>query len=121
MTLQIRAFKKLAMSISTMSPNADVLFARWQSAADRTLTDAKAERLKQLEKFGRQRHSWPVWLSILTEEVGEVAKEINASEAGPETCAPAIAASRRGALRAELIQVAAVALAAVQAIDTGEA
>ncbi len=114
MTLQIRAFKKLAMSISTLSANADVIFSRWQSAVDRTLTDAKAERLKQLEKWGPKELPVMEWLGLLMEEVGEAARELN--QIGPGSDAEAEAR-----LRAELIQVAAVALAAVQQIDEGKA
>ena len=35
-----------------------------------------AERQRQLEKWGQQFHDNPIWLAILTEEVGEVAKAI---------------------------------------------
>lgn len=35
------------------------------------------ERRHQLDKWGEQRHGWPEWLSILTEEVGELAERCN--------------------------------------------
>ncbi len=63
----------------------------------------KEERLRQNEKWGEDRHLSPLlWNAILTEEVGEVAKEVL------EKCP---------SLRDELIQVAAVALAWLEDID----
>lgn len=76
------------------------------------LNDVQQERYRQVDLWGQQDHDAQTWLSILVEEVGEVAKE----------CAEGIgsAAGRRfdmGAYRAEMIQVAAVAVAAVEALD----
>jgi NTP pyrophosphatase (non-canonical NTP hydrolase) len=34
------------------------------------------ENTNQINKWGIQRHSLPVWFTILSEEVGELAKEI---------------------------------------------
>lgn len=36
----------------------------------------QSENIRQLEKWGIQTHSGPVWSTILQEEVGEVAKSI---------------------------------------------
>jgi hypothetical protein len=70
------------------------------------------ERRRQDEKWGQQdRHDFE-WVSILTEEVGEAAAEAN--EANFHS------GKNRGdysLLRAELVQVAAVAVAWVEAID----
>lgn len=76
----------------------------------RVLRDVLAERGRQLERWGEQRHSPPVWLAILTEEVGEVAKEIADAWAGADIL-------DAEAYRDELIQVAAVAVAAIESID----
>ena len=35
------------------------------------------ERARQNAKWGRQEHSYPEWISLLTEEVGEAATEAN--------------------------------------------
>lgn len=77
---------------------------------DEVLADVLYERVRQVRKWGPQRHVPGKWLSILIEEVGEVAQEINdASEAGREL--------DWGEYRAELVQVAAVAVAAIEALD----
>lgn len=57
----------------------------------------RAERARQVEKWGEQHHDATYWLGILVEEIGEVAKAV--IEHRPED-----------AVR-ELVQVAAVALA----------
>lgn len=67
------------------------------------------ERRRQDAKWGSQRHLPPaVWLAILTEEVGEVAEQILEARAGN---------ARAGELRKELIQVAAVATAWLEALE----
>jgi len=67
------------------------------------LTEVMHERDRQHDKWGEQNHSRLLWLAILVEEVGEVAKA--SLEANPEQC------------RRELIQVAAVAVAAIESFD----
>lgn len=78
--------------------------------------DVVDERIRQHAIWGVQRHSWPEWISILTEEVGEAAQACNvlywangASEGQRDGV--------RHALRIELVQVAAVAVAIVEHID----
>lgn len=71
------------------------------------LQRVRAERMKQDSKFGDQRQLPPLkWNSILGEEVGEAAKALNDHE-DPD------------ALIAELTQVAAVAVAWIEAIVDG--
>jgi NTP pyrophosphatase (non-canonical NTP hydrolase) len=72
------------------------------------LQDVAAERTRQDAKWGQQDHDIGIWLGILGEEFGEVAKEIAESSARPLDVAH---------LREELIQTAAVAVAWVEAID----
>lgn len=75
------------------------------------LADVADERTRQDARWGRQDHSDMQWLAVLTEEVGEVAKclcEMNVPGNGHSTVQH---------LREELIQVAAVAVAAVECID----
>lgn len=61
------------------------------------------ERGRQDRKWGEQNHQDMRWMTILTEEVGEVAKEILEGEITKT--------------RAELVQVAAVAVAWLECID----
>lgn len=75
---------------------------------ERVLREVGAERCIQDARWGRQDHAALFWLSILGEEFGEV-------------CRAAYEATRNGAdwakYRAELIQVAAVAVAQIEALD----
>ena len=76
------------------------------------LFDVLNERKRQDEKFGANRHQHPfLWNTILTEEVGEAAKDsldIYFSDNPLEAMAR---------YRKELIEVAAVAIAIIQDID----
>lgn len=67
------------------------------------LREIYGERLEQIAVWGDQLHSQLAWLAILTEEVGECAKEIQDKS--------------EDQLRDELIQVAAVAVAAVESLE----
>jgi NTP pyrophosphatase (non-canonical NTP hydrolase) len=69
------------------------------------LADIEAELARIHKKWGPQNHAPVVWLSILTEEVGEVAKAINDSIALPTSN-----------LYDELIQAASVAIQAAQCL-----
>lgn len=71
---------------------------------DRIYLDVEAERLRQEDKWGFQHHGRFEWANILMEEVGEVSK---AGNDGDMT-----------GLRAEIVQVAAVAVAWLEDIDT---
>jgi NTP pyrophosphatase (non-canonical NTP hydrolase) len=71
------------------------------------------ERDQQDDRWGVQRHSWPEWMSILTEEVGEAAQAAN-----NEYFHPSGDLSR---LKEELVQVASVAIAMVEHIEELEA
>jgi NTP pyrophosphatase (non-canonical NTP hydrolase) len=64
----------------------------------------RAERQRQDAKWGQQHHPAAVWCAILMEEVGEVAN--------------AILDSRSTNLEDELIQVAAVSVAWLEAIGS---
>jgi hypothetical protein len=74
------------------------------------LNDVAHERARQNAKWGTQRLSWPEWIAILTEEVGEAAKEavdLHWNHDGAHIAA----------LRKELIHVAAVAVQIIEHID----
>lgn len=80
---------------------------------DEVLAQVAAERGRQDAKWGQQDWHDPVYITILTEEVGEAAKDaLDATfESEPD--------DRRAAedrLEVELVQIAAVAVAHVQAI-----
>lgn len=82
------------------------------SPLPRIFADIARERYRQIEKWGVQEHLPSTWLAILTEEVGEVAKEVQ--HIGGTSVPLARAATD---YRAELVQVAAVAVAALEALD----
>ena len=69
---------------------------------ERVLEDVRRERLRQLGKWGDQKHSPMKWLAIALEELGEAAKA--ALEGDTE------------AYHKELIETAAVCIAAVEDI-----
>lgn len=74
------------------------------------LGDVTIERYRQQAKWGEQNLDPFAYGAVLTEEVGEAMKAaLHARFGGPE----------KVNLRAELVQVAAVAVAWIEAIDTG--
>lgn len=87
------------------------------------INDVKRERQRQNEKWGVQDHNPVEWVAILTEEVGEVAKEavdfhfangdINVNMKAGEN----LQRQRIENYRKEMIQVAAVAIQAVESLD----
>lgn len=79
---------------------------------NRALTDVARERNRQDDLWGVQDHAPGMFLAILTEEVGEVAKEVADGRVQPFDA---------DAYREELVQVAAVAVAAIEAHDRGQA
>lgn len=73
------------------------------------------ERARQDRKWGDQDHPPALWMSILTEEVGEAAREANAitfAQSYPLQYVDTPYSVCR--FRAELVQIAAVAVAAVE-------
>lgn len=75
------------------------------------LGEVLAERAHQDEKWGEQNHEPEVWLAILGEEVGELATAILRRRFGDYEH------RESGDMRAEAIQVAAVAVALVECLD----
>lgn len=70
------------------------------------LSEVKDERAFQNKKWGEQNHNHDRWMVILMEEVGEAAREAYESNAAR--------------YRAELVQVAAVAVAAIESLDRND-
>jgi NTP pyrophosphatase (non-canonical NTP hydrolase) len=79
-----------------------------RSAVDTAIQDVIAERLLQNEIWGEQNHEAPVWLTILTEEVGEAAQALLHDLHGGD---------HADTLRDELVHVAAVTVQWIQCID----
>jgi NTP pyrophosphatase (non-canonical NTP hydrolase) len=85
---------------------------------DKILGEIKHERKRQDDKWGPQNHAPMVWNGILAEEFGEVAKAVNEvhfSEQPGE-----LRNSWLKNYREELIQTAAVCVAAVESLDRNE-
>lgn len=79
------------------------------------LNDVVLERSRQDKKWGEQNHMPPVWISILSEELGELCQAVN------ETIFDnGVNERKKGGyenMRKEAIQVAAVAVAFVEYLD----
>ena len=92
--------------------------AKWVEGMFRVFAAVRGERLRQLGKWGVRSNrdktapDLAVWQLILKEEVGEAAKAVLEHLYDGKPIAD---------VRAELVQVAAVACAIVQWLDTGEA
>ena len=76
--------------------------------SDLTLTAIKAESFSQDRKWGEQNHTPGIWLSILVEEVGELAQAILADrfDSGRDE---KLHDSHHDSMETEAIQIAAVA------------
>lgn len=77
----------------------------------RALFSVLLERQRQDQKWGEQNHAFPVWLAILSEEVGEMSQAFLKLNFGGKT------PERSKNFREELVQVAAVALAMIECCD----
>lgn len=99
---------------------------------ERVLGEVDRERRRQDAKWGEQNHAATVWLTVLTEEVGELAEAIlehRAAQRGSvnKRIFEAMAAGVlddpvkhwHTAMREEAVQVAAVAAAIVEWLDRG--
>ena len=88
-------------------------FEDWRSRAMRSVL---SERDAQDKKWGQQNHPPEWWLAILGEEFGEACQAALADKfaknavGGEKLC---------GSLRAEMVQVAAVAVAFIEYLDRG--
>lgn len=78
------------------------------------LIEVELERARQDAKWGEQNHAPLVWLPILGEEFGEVCEALNQWNFCRDLDK---AQAARKQYRTELIEVAAVAVAAVEALD----
>jgi len=104
LTAELQAWKVRATEWEKRARPAEAEVARLREALH---PDVLAERRHQDTVWGLQEHSDPIWLAILTEEVGEAAEGILHETFNDAT----------GETRAEVVQIAAVALAWLQCID----
>lgn len=81
-------------------------------AQERVIADVLAERQRQNDKWGPQFHHPLEWLSILGEEYGEACKAANEGHWGGKYWI---------GYREELVQVIAVAFAAIERLDANAA
>lgn len=72
----------------------------------------RSERTRQYAKWGAQNHEPAIWLAILGEEFGELSQAVLADLFGK-----ADHGSHHESLRAEAVQVAAVAVAFIEYLD----
>jgi NTP pyrophosphatase (non-canonical NTP hydrolase) len=85
--------------------------------------DVELEMLRQDTKWGKQDHNAVEWVAILTEELGEVAKEAVDFHFGNGDinvylkAGKSLQEKRIDNYRMELVQVAAVAMQAIQSLD----
>ena len=86
----------------------------------RVLAEVSYERDRQDQKWGEQNHSPFHWLVILMEEVGEASKEACESYVRRHQRFPTVKEIRFSRYRAEMVQVAAVAVAAIESLDRGK-
>lgn len=84
------------------------------------MAEIREERRRQDAKWGEQNHSPIEWSAILTEEVGEVAKEaleLHFAQLQNTDKPEDWHAEKLAAYRKEVIQVAAVALAMAESLE----
>lgn len=87
-----------------------------QTTAD-VAGEVMQERGRQDQKWGLQDHTPVEWISILGEEFGEAAQAANDIYFVLENCNQETRARTLNEFREELLQVAAVAVAAVEDLD----
>ncbi|MEJ7901784.1 MAG: hypothetical protein WKF63_08035 [Thermomicrobiales bacterium] len=86
------------------------------SEASDALKAVVAERIRQAKLWGVQRHSWPEWMCILTEEIGEAAQKANQLHWANGATAVQLEPLPEG-FREEFAQSAAVIVAMIEHLD----
>ena len=56
-----------------------------ETLTDTILSEVKAERIRQVEKYGVQRHIPEKWLAIAVEEIGELAQAMQSNSPAAKT------------------------------------
>lgn len=109
----------IAQSAEEVAPMLASGQIRPRPAYDRAaiLRDIAAERQRQTAQWGEPRHDFPVWLTVLIEEVGEVSRAILGVREASALGFDDVQADWFTDLRGELVQVAAVAVAMIERVD----
>jgi len=89
---------------------------------DKVIDDVVHERSEQDKKWGEQNHAFPMWLTILMEEVGEASQAFLSSQFGGSDDGQCGSKQEyrdhmRDCTRMELVQVAAVVFAMIECMD----
>lgn len=79
--------------------------------------DIFKERDRQFAKWGKQEYCLVEWVAILTEEVGEAAKEAVDYHFNQDHHLPATQEMHIRCMRKELVEVAAVAMQIIEDLD----
>lgn len=112
-----RGVQQLAQTTRNSATRASPLLGWWVMEGVMVFVDpireqavqaVRDERVRQEARWGEQNHEMEVWLSILTEEVGELARAMNERR---------FTAAGDAAIRIEAVQVAAVAVQIVEFVD----
>jgi NTP pyrophosphatase (non-canonical NTP hydrolase) len=91
--------------------------------SSKVLDLVKTERKRQDAKWGKQNHTPQVWLTILAEEFGEVAKEVCDYNFMPSSTPDHLGFAKleiAKRIKEELIQTAAVAVAMIESLERNE-
>ncbi len=86
------------------------------SDSNQALKAVADERSRQELLWGIQRHSWPEWMCILTEEIGETAQKANQLHWANGATAFQLEPLREE-FREELVESAAVIVAMIEHLD----
>lgn len=84
------------------------------TALAQIFSDIAARHAEAVRYHGKNEHPWSVWISLLSEEVGEAAREANWLTFGGENAKDK---AFLRLLREELLDVAQIAVAAIKQID----
>jgi hypothetical protein len=80
--------------------------------SDRILADIRTAYDKAIAKHGENVHDYPIWISLMTEELGEAAKEAHAFHWGGRN-----SVNRLLLLRGELIDLGQLVYATISQVD----
>ena len=106
-----RLSPEAAAERSRISEVDDILCRLALPVAEKAVRSVLAERARQDAKWGVQDHAAEMWLVILGEEYGEACQAALSDRFGGNAEKPC------GQLRAEIVQVAAVAIAMIEWMD----
>lgn len=113
--MTLRDEGRIRAAMDNMSPG--------ERARCEVMIDVQTERLRQDAKWGEQNHDPTMWMTILAEEVGELAEAMLEERAfrlvGEIVGDPPNSVDWPAAMRLEAVHVAAVAFALIECLDRG--